>query len=341
MDSQIAEIASRGGKASAAKLTPEERRERAQQAAAARWDGNVPHTTHGSPDRPLRIATIEIPCYVLSDTKRVIIQGGVLKSLGMAQGTGRLGEGDRLTKFVTGKSLKRFISHELLEMIKNPIKFRVPSGSVAYGYEATILADICDAVLEARKEEELHHQQFHIAAQCEILVRAFTKVGIIALVDEATGYQYSRLQDEMQKILEHYISKELARYSRVFEQDYYMHIHRLKGWPYNPNSTKRSHALARITVNLNYDRIHPDLLKELKQVRKERGRPSQQLHRWLTTDTFTGGHPRLKQHAEGVTALLSVAKNWNQFVDWVDARYPKLNETMKLPFPDPDGEAPE
>ena len=49
-----------------------------------------------------------------------------------------------------------------------------------------------------------------------------------------------------------------------------------------------------------------------------------------------GGHPRLKQHLEGVIALMSVATDWDQFEEWVDRRYPKYNETMKLPFPDTD-----
>ncbi len=335
-EANVQSIASLGGKAAAENMTPAQRKERAKQAAAARWAGSVPQAKYGSPERPLRISDIEIPCYVLDDGRRVIIQGGVLKGLGMSQGTGRLGEGDRLAKFVTGKSLNPFISNDLLEMIKNPVRFRVPAGSLAYGYEATILADLCDAVLEARKQGHLHHQQAHIAAQCEILVRAFTRTGIIALIDEATGYQYDRLKDELQRILEKYVSKELARYARVFEPDFYKHIHRLKGWKYDPNGVKRSHAVARVTVDLTYDRIHPDLLKELKQARNEKGKSSQKLHQWLTTDAG-GGHPRLKQHAEGVTALLSVARNWGQFQEWVDTRYPKLNQTIQLlPFPEPE-----
>jgi hypothetical protein len=164
----VEEIASLGGKAAAAKMTAAERSQRAAQAATTRWQGSLPVATHGSPDRPLRIGELEIPCYVLNDERRVIVQGGVLKALTMSQGTGREGEGDRLTKFVTGKSLNPFVSSDLLEMIKNPIRFQVPSGALAYGYEATILADLCDAVLEARKMGSLHHQQAHIAAQCEV-----------------------------------------------------------------------------------------------------------------------------------------------------------------------------
>src|SRR5262249_43651472 len=77
------EIAALGGKASAAKLTRAERSERAKQAAAARWSGDLPRATHGDSDHPLKIGNIEIPCYVLEDGKRVITQRGFQAALGM------------------------------------------------------------------------------------------------------------------------------------------------------------------------------------------------------------------------------------------------------------------
>jgi hypothetical protein len=74
--------------------------------------------------------------------------------------------------------------NDLTARIRKPIKFVPPGGGpVAHGYEATILADICDAVLS----NVLQRQQEHIADQCEILLRGFARIGIIALVDEATG----------------------------------------------------------------------------------------------------------------------------------------------------------
>ena len=40
--------------------------------------------THGSDDHPLVIGNIEIPCYVLEDSTRVITNRGLQRSLGMA-----------------------------------------------------------------------------------------------------------------------------------------------------------------------------------------------------------------------------------------------------------------
>jgi phage protein len=70
------------------------------------------------------------------------------------------------------------------------------------------LADICEAFLEARNSIELSTRQRIIADQREILIRGFARVGITALVDEATGYQYERERDALQSILKAYINEE-------------------------------------------------------------------------------------------------------------------------------------
>jgi hypothetical protein len=128
---------------------------------------------------------------LLEDERRVITQNGMLNALGLGHGgVSQLedAKGYRLTSFVKGKRLNPFISNKLAEGIVNPIVFLPPRGRRAYGYEATILADLCEAVLEARKQGVLTPNQRPVADQCEILVRGFARIGIIALVDEATGY---------------------------------------------------------------------------------------------------------------------------------------------------------
>jgi hypothetical protein len=135
------------------------------------------------------------------------------------------------------------IDHNRSEMpaaIAGEIFFRPPHGGApAFGYPATILADICDAVLAARKAGALQQQQLHIAEQCEILVRGFARVGIIALVDEATGYQRDRARDALAKILEAFIAKELQPYLPTFPADYYEQMFRLRGLEYPHGSVKR------------------------------------------------------------------------------------------------------
>lgn len=73
-------------------------------------------------------------------------------------------------------------SASLAEKLKNPIRFRTPHGGLAaHGYEATLLADLCDTILAARAAKLLQRQQDHIAAQAEILVRGFARACWISL----------------------------------------------------------------------------------------------------------------------------------------------------------------
>jgi len=290
-------IQSLGGEARAKALSPEQLSENARIAAVARWDKSetaqkLPKATYGSPDRPLRIGALEIPCYVLDNGKRVITQGGVLTALDMSPGTATKGGGDRITNFVNTKSISPFASNNLREMITSPIKFRA-QGTMAYGYEATILPEICDAVLEARNSETgLNHQQKHIAAQAEILVRAFARVGIIALVDEATGYQEIRDQEALQEILQKYISGALLEWTKTFPIEFYKEIFRLKGWAWN--NGKMPPVVGKYVNDLVYGRLAPGVLAELQRINPttDRGYRKYQHHRYLTRDI---GHPELKR----------------------------------------------
>ena len=114
---------------------------------------------YGAPDRPLKIGDIEIPCYVLEGDIRVLSQRGLQTGIGMSIGGGSAGE-QRMPRFIDSIAEKGIEINDLTARIRNPIKFIPPGGGpVAFGYEATILADICDAVLSARKANVLQRQQ--------------------------------------------------------------------------------------------------------------------------------------------------------------------------------------
>src|SRR5438128_3726514 len=87
--------ASKGGKARIGALTTQERSNLARQAAVARWtrEGKKPPilAEYGAPDRPLRIGSIELPCYVLADTRRVLAQRGLQNGIGLSESGGKGG----------------------------------------------------------------------------------------------------------------------------------------------------------------------------------------------------------------------------------------------------------
>lgn len=325
-----------GGRARAKSLTPERRKEIAENAAKSRWGTPVLKATHGSADHPLKIGDVEIPCYVLEDGTRVLSQRGVLGGLGMAQGSAS-GGGDRLVSFAAGKGISPFISADLLAMIEKPIRFMPQrGGGAAFGYPATLLADICDAVLAARRAGALQKQQEHIAHQAEILVRGFARVGIIALVDEATGYQKDRATDALSKILEAFIEKELQPWVRTFPSDYYEQLFRLRGLPFPTTTVQRPQYFGVLTNDIVYNRLAPGVLDELKKVteRNEQGRPKHKFFQKLTTNI---GYPKLREHLGSVVTLMKLSTNYADFKMKLDSIHPSYGKTMQLPLPDDDG----
>ena len=294
--------------------------------------------THGSPDHPLRIGDIEIPCYVLEDQRRVIVQGRMIAALGMSQGTASANAtGDRLSKFIATKAIKKVTTPELERAINNPIRFRTPTGSEAYGYEATVLADICEAALAARSDPEMNYQTKKIAAQCEILIRGFARVGIIALVDEATGFQDSRAREALEKILEEFISVELMKWVKTFPDDFYRELFRLRGLHPSQILTKRPAYFGHLTNDIVYSRLAPGVLEELKRVtpKSAKGRREHKYFQRLTDDV---GHPKLREHLSNVITLMRASPNFDTFYRLLERSLPKFNPQTRFDLGPIDGE---
>ncbi len=201
--------ASKGGKARAEKLTAEQRSDIARRAVEARWAKQgkepPPQATHAG---VLKIGNTEIQCYVLDNGCRIISTRGMMKALGRTW-RGRKYAGTELPVFLEAKNLKAYIGNDLSSVL-SLVEFRTPTGARAEGFHAALLPKICEIYLSARDAGVLTGPQDRIAKQAEILMRGLAHVGIIALVDEATGYQEDRDRQELRRILEAYISGEAA-----------------------------------------------------------------------------------------------------------------------------------
>ncbi|MCL1889115.1 MAG: P63C domain-containing protein [Desulfovibrionaceae bacterium] len=282
--------------------------------------------THGSPDKPLRIGTIEIPCYVLDNGTRVISGRGMQTALGLGQS-----HGAKLRRFVERNEILPYINNDLAMALENPIRFIRPGrgGKLAVGFEATILADLCDAVLEARQSGALHQSQLLIAGQCEVLTRAFARVGIIALIDEATGYQEVRDRLALAAILDRYLRKEAAKWAKRFPDEFYKEMFRLREWPYDPSSVKRPGVVAKYTNDLVYQRIAPGLLQRLQDLnpKDDKGRRKHKYFQFMTEDV---GDPALTQHIHALVVLMRASSNWDGFYRSVQRSLPKQTETNWL-----------
>lgn len=158
----------------------------------------------------------------------------------------------------------------------------------------------------------------------KILVRGFARVGIIALVDEATGYQADRARDALAKILEEFVAKELRKWVRTFPGEFYREMFRLRKIPYT-GSVKKPQYIGHLTNDLVYARLAPGVLDELRRVtpRNEKGQLKHRLFQRLTEDV---GHPKLREHLASVIALMKAADTWDQFMGMMDRSLRKYKE---------------
>lgn len=321
-----------GGNARAKALTPTQRSDIAKKAAAARWSEASDQATH---EGSLTIGGAEITCYVLANGDRLISTRGIMKALGRTW-RGRKYTGTELPVFVEANNLKPFISSDLGPVLSSR-EIRTPRGAASEAFSAEVLPAVCDIYLKAREAGVLTKPQLVVAQQCEILVRALSKVGIIALVDEATGYQEVRPRDALQQYLDMVLRQELAAWSKRFPDEFYENIYKLKGWLWPGMKKNRFSVVAHYTRDLVYERLAPGVLQELeaRSPKNDKGERANKLHQWLTDEV---GHPLLAQHLHSLMMFqrLAIANGfgWQRYVKMVDQVLPKKGATLELPLGD-------
>jgi len=171
---------------------------------------------------PLTIGDIELDCAVLDGGVRVLSERAVHRAFGSKRGGShwkRMKEnegGANLPSFLSAKNYSDFINNDLEVALRTPIIYQANKGATpANGIRAELLPEICGVFLSARRQGKLHPSQEHLALQAEILMEAFAKVGIIALVDEATGYQIDRSHDALRLLLSKYIAEGLQKWLKT------------------------------------------------------------------------------------------------------------------------------
>lgn len=279
----------------------------------------------------LTIGESELNVAVLEDGTRVITQSGVFQAFGRTK-RGRAKDDVRVLNrpvFIDAKNLQPFID-EGLEEVLELLKYNSKNGNLTEGYNAEILPRLCKVYLDARQSRSLVAQQMPLARASEILLIALSKVGITALVDEATGYQYERERHELQKILKQYIAEELLPWQKTFPDEFYIQIFRLNGWKYNAHSIKkRPGVVGHWTNNLIYKQLPKGILEELKNKtpKSEGGNYTARFFQSLTPEI---GNSHLQNQLVSVITLMKISSDWEDFM----RNFNKLYGQTEIEFPD-------
>ncbi|MDD4722927.1 MAG: P63C domain-containing protein [Acidaminococcaceae bacterium] len=235
----------------------------------------------------LPIGTLELDCAVLDNNERILTAKSIFDAFGRSRKgmNNRLEiDGTKLPPFIAAKNLEPYISPKFLARTK-PISY-MDGSTVKTGYLATILPSICDIYLEARRNNSLVRSQQKIALQAEILLSALADVGIDALVDEATGFQYDRKHDALRILLQKYLAEGLQNWLLTFPDSFFAELDRLYN---NEKTISRSRPMyyGKFINKYIYEPIEYGYVKEelnKQNIDPKTKKRKARFHQWLSND---------------------------------------------------------
>jgi len=331
----------KGGRSRAARLSSEELSAAGRKAAAARWnkktkpedppgatvdppalpDVLVPQEVEIPPGTILPIAKhrgdlpligMQIPCYVLDNGLRVIGRTSIAELLSEIKG------GGALDQYLRPAALRPWIN--VVHVIESMVPFRIKEveglGTEVKGLTSDVVIDICQGfvgALEANMRGQLpagtppmNDRQKQIAIRASMFLSACAKVGLDALIDEVTGYQYERAEDALQVKLRAYLSDELRKWEKTFPDQLWAEFGRLTNW--KGSIYQRPKYWGKLVMELVYECLDPDVATWLKE-HKPAPRHGMNYHQWLT------GQYGLKKLTEHIWMLIGIAKTCTSMIE--------------------------
>ncbi|MBI5374132.1 MAG: hypothetical protein HZA77_01780 [Candidatus Schekmanbacteria bacterium] len=317
----------KGGYARAATLTPEARKEIAKRAAATRWDIGDKENPIAINEGELPFGDITLDCYVLKDRRRLFHKKALAKGLGMKSEGGNV-----FLRTFNSKGLGSVIPQETRQKLDNPIVFKTLRGDLAHGYEALTLIEVCDAIFEAKKLGILKPNQYFLAMQAEIIIRSSAKIGIIALVDEATGYIKDKKKEEYRELFKEFIRQECREWEKEFPDQFfdvlYM-LYNLRRLYKNKHPQFFSKFIRKYvyTPLANSNGAILEMLDEKNPVIYKSGGRKYKLFQFLTDQV---GIPAFRAHLWQIIGIANATKTKKAFDKGFSQAFPQSGEQLPL-----------
>jgi len=313
----------KGGQARMQMLTKQEKSDLGKKAASEKNSPSFPKATHSG---ILKIGNKNIECAVLKmpngEIKRVLSARSIMKIMGRTRPNSadiKKSSATGMPVFLVANNLKAFIPIGDSSATA-PIIFKNKSGHRSVGYDYRILSIACEAYLQARQSKVLTREQENLAHSCEILMRSFAQIGLVSLIDEASGFQEVRDKQALQALLDKYLRAEFAEWAKRFPNEFYKQIFRLNNWKFQEIIQKKPTIVGKYTNDIVYSRLLPELVDELemRNPKKDTGYRDSKHHQWLNDV----GHTDLNAHIRGVIAIMKASDNWKDFKQLLDKIYP-------------------
>jgi hypothetical protein len=280
---------------------------------------------------------LSIECYVTKDKKRYLSLRGTARALGFT-GAGSTA----IARNLRSKWIQDYLSDGLKKWLDDLESGNIErisglkSGNIT-PIEATLFVDLCKAYVNAQRAGmfidtrgiliEKWSRQNQIADNLFMIMSAFAKVGITALIDEITGYQESRERDELTKLLSVYLTEERLAWASLFPNEFYKQIYRLRNWQY-PEGVKRTPLIGKITNEIVYEKLPEGVLDKLRELNPVL--PETKRRRWKFTQflSYDLGQPDLRDHLLQVVALMRASSDWERFKRLLARAFPGKQEVL-------------
>lgn len=290
---------------------------------------DLPKATHQG---QMVIGNLLLDCYVLEDGRRVFHKRGMARALGLkSEG------GNAFMKTMQGKGLGSELPEDLKKKINNPVNFKPLTQDLAHGYDAEVLAEVARAIAKAGNDGKLNRQQHRLAAQAQILINAFAKIGVVALIDEATGYQQIRDPSALRMLVQQYIEEEKRQWEKQFPDSYYDDLNRLYGSKRFTTTSAGAIIQNRPQHFANFTReyvYHPlengEVLEELDRINPKVGPTKTRRARFHQHLTQGYGIEKLKRQVQEVQTLMAVSDTVTGFKKLFMKRFPRKGDQGEL-----------
>jgi hypothetical protein len=224
-------------------------------------------------------------------------------------------EGGGFKKYLSVSPLKPFIDADAVENAL--VEFRLPEveGIVdsVKGMPDDLVIELCRGFVSALEasvtrpdEHKLTRRQAEMAIKANSILSACAKVGLTALIDEATGYQYDRARDALQVKLKAYLEEEMRKWEPTFPEELWVEFARLTNW--KGTVTKRPKYWGKLVMELVYEYLDRDVAKWLKE-NAPAPKHGQNYHQWLSAQYG------LKKLVEHIWTLVGVARTCHTMLE--------------------------
>ena len=277
----------------------------------------------------LQVGDSSLPCYVLEGGQRIFSTRGILESLGYKANANPQGvfHASTIQPYMLAAG-DPFDSEQVVEFITD-------RGSRARGFDVEKFMDICHVYSEALEGGGLTGRNLEAAMKANAIIRACSKIGIIALVDEATGYQYARAENALQFKLKLYLAEEMRQWEKTFPDDLWIEFARLTQWDGQPTKN-RPRYWGYLVMDLIYRYLDPEIAKYIKE-NKPKPQKGQNYHQWFNADI---GMKRLIEHINRVIGMAQGCDTMHELKQKMHRRYSKGPIQLEL-FMEKSDNAPE